>query len=267
MRLGCPSCATSFEVDPAALEPNGRTVRCAQCKVTWFAPAPHHALAMVEASAAPGQLPAPELSDADRSDHAQRAVKIVSWEDAELVEAESPSISAEADAFSPKPVPARKRAAAHRLSSSQQRLSPLMALTVILAGVFALGIVGRQALVRALPETATLFASIGFPVNLRGLEFQNIKTTREIQDSIPVLVIQGEVENVAGRAVELPRVRLSVLGENGAEIYAWTALLQRSILYPRERISFRSRLASPPEGGTELMVRFLTRGDLTAGIR
>jgi predicted Zn finger-like uncharacterized protein len=44
MLIVCPSCATSYQVGPAALGPSGRAVRCAQCKNTWRA-MPSEALA------------------------------------------------------------------------------------------------------------------------------------------------------------------------------------------------------------------------------
>src|SRR6476469_1337034 len=38
MLIVCPTCATNYQVAPAALG-DGRNVRCAQCKNTWFATA------------------------------------------------------------------------------------------------------------------------------------------------------------------------------------------------------------------------------------
>ena len=40
MLIVCPSCATAYMIDPAAIGPAGRTVRCARCKATWFAGGP-----------------------------------------------------------------------------------------------------------------------------------------------------------------------------------------------------------------------------------
>src|SRR6185312_1789334 len=37
MLIVCPSCATSYMIDPTSLGTTGRTVRCARCKATWFA--------------------------------------------------------------------------------------------------------------------------------------------------------------------------------------------------------------------------------------
>src|SRR5471032_1516649 len=40
MLIVCPSCTTSYLIDPASVGSAGRTVRCARCKTTWFAGAP-----------------------------------------------------------------------------------------------------------------------------------------------------------------------------------------------------------------------------------
>jgi predicted Zn finger-like uncharacterized protein len=259
MRLDCPSCNASFEVNPAALEPSGRTVRCAACKTTWFAVAPSFAMASAEADAPP-PMPVPEVTADDRADHEALSAE------APIVVAESPPIAME-EPEAPPPMPKRKTVSRATSPARSRRRSPIGLIAATLAVMLVFGVVNRQAIVRAAPETASLYSAIGFPVNLRGLEFQNVQTRQEIQDGVTVLVIEGEVENVVNRAVELPRVRLSVVGDNGTEIYSWTALLPRSILYPRERVPFRSRLASPPAAGKEIVVRFLTRGDLTAAIR
>ena len=252
----------------SALAPNGRTVRCAACKTTWFAHAPALVLADGKIEQAPASAPVPSVSFEDRADHEALAAignKAV-IEEAEVVAVEdAPSISPAEEA---RPMPKRKTVAQFVPAvQKRERRMPLGLVAILLFSVLTFGIVSRQSVVRAAPELATLYAAIGIPVNLRGLEFQNIRTKQEIQDGIAVLAIEGEVENVANRAVELPRVRLSVLGENGVEIYAWTALLPRSILYPHERVPFKSRLASPPAQGKEIMVRFLTRADLTASVK
>jgi predicted Zn finger-like uncharacterized protein len=37
MLIACPSCATSYNLDAASLEPNGRQVRCVRCRTIWQA--------------------------------------------------------------------------------------------------------------------------------------------------------------------------------------------------------------------------------------
>ncbi len=45
-------------------------------------------------------------------------------------------------------------------------------------------------------------------------------------------------------------------GPNGLDRYAWTAPTPKSRLEGGEKIAFRARLASPPEDGAEVLVRF-----------
>src|SRR5262249_55488988 len=66
------------------------------------------------------------------------------------------------------------------------------ALAIILAG---LGL-GRQKVVAWAPQTASLYRGIGLPVNLRGLEFEDVKTTGEMHEGVPVLIVEGTLTNV-----------------------------------------------------------------------
>lgn len=60
MRLTCPSCASEYEVDAAAIGDSGRMVRCANCEAEWFqAPA---AAGAAPPPPAPDPIPRPEPS-------------------------------------------------------------------------------------------------------------------------------------------------------------------------------------------------------------
>ena len=124
----------------------------------------------------------------------------------------------------------------------------------------------RGHIVRVLPQTASLYAAVGLPVNLRGLSFQNLQMSRLEQDGVGVLVLEGSVVNVAARPVEVPRLRFAVRNEAGHEIYAWTMRPPRSVLGPGDTQPFRSRLASPPLDGRAVQVRFFNADDVVAGL-
>jgi hypothetical protein len=140
-----------------------------------------------------------------------------------------------------------------------------MMIMIMLAALAAL-IAWRGAVVRLLPQTATLYAGLGLPVNLRGLTFENLKTVHEFQDGVTVLVVEGTIANPTRNAVEVSRLRFALRNGMGQEIYAWTALPARSPLGPAETLAFRTRLASPPSDGRDVAVRFFTRRDLVAGL-
>ena len=123
----------------------------------------------------------------------------------------------------------------------------------------------RAEVVRLLPQTATFYRMVGLDVNLRGLAFKDIKITNETVDGKPVLVIEGVIVGETQKPVELPRLRFSVRDAQGAEIYAWNAVLEQPVLKPGERAYFKSRLASPPPEGRNIDVRFFNKRDLAGG--
>jgi predicted Zn finger-like uncharacterized protein len=125
----------------------------------------------------------------------------------------------------------------------------------------------RSNVVRIAPQTASLYAAIGLPVNLRGLTFNDVTTTIESHDGVQVLVVEGKIASSSQRPVEVPRLRFSVRNRSGQEVYAWTALPSRNGLAPGETLTFRSRLASPPPDAREVLVRFFNRRDLVAGVQ
>lgn len=139
----------------------------------------------------------------------------------------------------------------------------ILALVATIAGLF----IWRKDVVRLAPQTASLYAFLGMPVNLRGLTFRNIKTLREMHDGTPVLVVEGEILSTGSRTVEVPRLQFAVRNASGQEVYSWTALAGRSILAPGDSMEFRSRLASPPNDGSDVVVRFHNRRDIVANIR
>jgi hypothetical protein len=67
------------------------------------------------------------------------------------------------------------------------------------------------------------------------------------------------------KAVEIPRLRFAVRDAQGAEIYAWNAVLEQTVLHPGERAVFKSRLASPPAEGRNIDIRFFNRRDIAGG--
>lgn len=68
----------------------------------------------------------------------------------------------------------------------------------------------RDEVVRYLPQTASLFAAIGLPVNLRHLKFENVHNAKETQDGVNILIVEAPSSATANgrsrcRACALPR--------------------------------------------------------------
>jgi hypothetical protein len=123
----------------------------------------------------------------------------------------------------------------------------------------------RNDVVRFLPQTASLFAAIGLPVNLRQLDFQDVRITRETAEGATVLMVSGKIVSKANKPLEVPRLRFAARNAQGQEIYTWTARPERSILPPGESMEFHTSLAKPPADATDVMVRFFNAQDAMAG--
>lgn len=146
-------------------------------------------------------------------------------------------------------------------------LSALQTAILILLIVDAILIGWRKDIVHVLPQTASLYAAMGLAVNLRGLSFDHVVTSTEVHEGVPILVVQGDIVNDTGAAVGVPRLRLAVRNAAKQEIYSWTTAPPRESLPPHEGVGFRTRLASPPPGSRDVLVRFLNRRDVVAEAR
>ena len=111
-----------------------------------------------------------------------------------------------------------------RRSADDRRVLALIAINIALVG-------WRADVVRWFPQTASLYAAIGLPVNLRGLVFANVTTEKESQDGVQVLVVEGKIVNAARHAVDVPRLRFAVRNDSGHEIYTWTALPDQELCW------------------------------------
>ena len=288
MHIICPHCTTSYAIDLATLGSAGRTVRCSRCKEVWLA-RPEDAVDMtapMPAMAAAGQVAGHEDAAAE-------------WEvlareddpDEETPHVDSPSISAGWPAEGAAPTADADWTAAARHDAHDDdgefpkrargfsrlfRLpafpsipgKPVIGLPTVCAAMGALVlalIIWRNDVVRLLPQTAAFYQMVGLDVNLRGLGFKDLKITNETVEGKPVLVIEGVIVGESRKAIELPRLRFSVRDAQGAEIYAWNAVLEQTTLKPGERAWFKSRLASPPPEGRNIDVRFFNKRDLAGG--
>ena len=159
----------------------------------------------------------------------------------------------------------RQRLQGRRKQSLRSSRWTAIILVLVAFNVALLG--ARKDVVRYLPQTASLFAAIGLPVNLRNLKFENVRISKETQDGINNLIVEGAIVSEAGKPVEVPRLRFAARNSTGQEVYTWTMPPPRSILGPGERLEFRSQIPAPPADASDVMVRFLIAQDVAAGVK
>jgi hypothetical protein len=150
-----------------------------------------------------------------------------------------------------------------RLQVKRQKARRSSRWTAIVLVLFAFNVAligARSEVVRYLPQTASLFAAIGLPVNLRHLTFEDVRVSREEQKGGAMLSIEGKIVSKASKPVEVPRLRFAARTKDGREIYTWSARPERNTLQPGESLNFRS-FAKPPEDAVDIMVRFFNAQD------
>ncbi len=319
MLILCPNCATSYQVQPQAVGPDGRLVQCTHCSATWFAggpePGPDTPISAENVFKPVAWFSAPNVEEWRAADQAGPETLVPADSDEEL--AESTEFAAESDGIAPseetatqqdvqddflapaepmsersvvvidtpplappseeatadepsdeeldseviETFAARRRRMQSRRGKSR-RSSGWTAVILVLIACNAAALGGRSALVRTLPQTASLFAAIGLPVNLRQLDFEHVKISKDAQDG--VLIVQGAIVNTSGKATEVPRLRITARNATGQDIYTWTARPSRSVLGPGEQAKFMSRLTSPPADARDMTVRFVKAQDRAA---
>jgi predicted Zn finger-like uncharacterized protein len=292
MQLVCPSCASAYTIKPDALGTTGRTVRCPACATTWFAfpEVEEVAAPIVAAVAPPVAVPVPPSPPpaalveipAEVTRTLETASEPAAPRDAEAL-ALVPSASARdpadaatdappaGEAASAEPRNGIEAAAARRRRPAPRAKPPRRSISFgnlngayVLAGfvfVLAVAMLWRQDVVRAVPDLAGLYARLGMAVNIRGLELRDVSARVDFEAGQPVTVIEGSIVNPTRDQLAVPRLRYSVRASDGHELISWAGPAPRPTIAPRESIPFRGRLTSPVQGGNDIEVRFLGRGE------
>ena len=132
------------------------------------------------------------------------------------------------------------------------RLRSALALAVTtLAAITA--VEAREPIVRAMPRVAGLYAAIGWPVNLRGLQFSRLTSQG---DGTEATSIAGEIRNVAHRRVRVPRVVFEVRDAGGAAILSWSEAASMGTLAGGRTLAFASAPHVLPPTSRKILVSF-----------
>jgi hypothetical protein len=155
---------------------------------------------------------------------------------------------------SPPPPPAAKRFNATQAAA-------WVGLLLFVAGLIWATVTYRQAISEAWPQSSSLYDAIGMPVNVRGLDIQEVDYKQEFEDVQPVLVISGKVVNMTNRELSVPLVRIGLSDAAQRELESWTADIGTPTLGPGEARSFVSRYPNPPVDSHTVDVRFVRAGE------
>lgn len=275
MLIVCPTCASQYELDAAKLGPSGRKVRCASCKTSWhvepeavFPEAPDAAetQALLEEELVRAAALDAEISAVAAEADAKVAAAEAEFEaEADLYVDLDAATEPESEAESAPIVatPAGRRQKIQRKAAASRRARPprrgaALPTAAALAGLALLGLLAwqRNAVVAIAPQLADVFELAGLPVNVRGLSLSALESGLVEDGQNRFLIVEGDVTNISRHKTSVPPIEVAVNDAAGTTLYRWTAQPPRPNLEPAELVRFRARLASPPEKGQSVHVRF-----------
>lgn len=246
MILTCPQCATRYETDAALFGAQGRKVRCAKCGNVWQQEPPASLLEAepelapfedVEPPAAPPPASPPRSPPPPR--RTAYAPPASTFADPE------PAVAAHSD------TPRARVDWAGRLGMAAGWVG-LAALIIVIGWS---GMRFRQQIATLWPQSASLYAALGKPVNTSGLSIGNVESHNLTEDGQPILSITGRLTNVATREIVVPPIRVTLTDDDRRVLYNWTFSTSAASLKPGQAVNFVTKLSSPPSGARHLQVR------------
>ena len=244
MILTCPECTTRFAIDPEAIGPNGRTVRCSQCSATWFAAADPDILSLNEiqsASSAEINVADNNQNDSDGADFAN-------------AQNDDPSEQSTAEPHTAMRDKAERKKVRRRLFGVGMiwvTTLGILALAALLAWLF------RAQIVEKFPSTRPLYQSIGIEASETGLKIHDVRTEYGENEGTPVLIVNGVVENYDLKARDLPMIQMNFKNDNDEVLANWVIEPSKTILAKGESLNFSSQYPNPPIDATKLVPVFV----------
>jgi predicted Zn finger-like uncharacterized protein len=223
MILVCPECRTRYVVPDSAIGIDGRQVRCASCKHSWFQEGPEPVIAPAAETFDP-PLPAPP------------EVPPVSVEYREY------SAFDHGPPFRPRRNPARR-----------------WTIAAMIAGLLLIGAIGAIQYFGTPGFAADIAGRLGLPIAQADvpLRFADYSVDRRDLDSgNELFAINGRVLNPTDRAQRVPDIIAELRDAQGRLVYSWTIAPQRRTLGPRAELEFNTAKLDVPSNARELNLSF-----------
>lgn len=245
MILTCPSCRTRYIVPDSSVGTDGRKVRCAHCRFSWFQEGVERAAAApavrqeertpepVSRFTGPQPVvePAPEPASIQQPEPGQRSDR---WG----------PIDPEPE---PHPDPYAYRSRPRRNPARMWTALAAVAAVLMLAGVGAIWSFGGQ-----------VFAWVG--TEMAAGEPELSLTGRVSREQLPtateLLTVNGEIRNLTDEVQRVPQIRADLLDGEARTVFSWTIAPPVRELAPRASAPFSSTSSDVPPGGRNLSLSF-----------
>ena len=126
----------------------------------------------------------------------------------------------------------------------------------MLGSIVGIVTLARNTVVQALPGAAGIYAAIGQPVNVRGLDFDNVAYDWTTFEGRPAIAVTGTIRNVSKVSLDVPTVVFVLFDDRGDELYNWASRVRNKPIAAGGEASFDALVPAPPATARRLRVRF-----------
>ncbi len=232
MILECPECRNRYLVPDAAIGVDGRTVRCANCRHSWF----QTGVEPEEDVQEPVAAPAPAESALQQMATAEPAQPRV-YEDASYT-------APDYDAFAHRPPFKPRRNPAKRWTMAA--IAAGLVMLIAAAGVLYSGAPG-------------LAAKIGLPIGPGETPLKIVSKPidhHDLDNGSEIFAISGNVLNPTDSRQQVPDIRAELRDEQGRLVYSWTIRPDAMMLAPHGQVGFNSAKLDVPVNAKKLVLSF-----------
>jgi predicted Zn finger-like uncharacterized protein len=234
MILECTQCRTRYLVPDSAIGPDGRTVRCASCKHSWFqAGQVLDLVARAESGVTTSSRIAPPPPPPSPPP--------ISPPDAEIA---PPGTAPDYDAFANEP-PFRPR----RNPARRWTMAAFAAGLAMLAGAAAILYSGAPGLTK----------QFGLPIDTPATPLKIVNNPierRDLDNGTEMFAISGKVVNPTDQRQRVPDLRAELRDAQDRPVYSWTIRPEAMFLPPRGSVEFNSAKLDVPVNSKQLALSF-----------